>query len=110
MGEDRRSFEIRMESFDPLRVYIVERMRKDAGKYGITESYIQKSSQAIVKVLAVAKFSIPLMRHHLSSYGIKSLADLISSKITMYEPNFPGGISSNYIVRLTLDYIEEFHH
>ena len=109
-SEDRRSFEIRMESFDPLRVYIVERMRKDAGKYGITESYIQKSSQAIVKVLAVAKFSIPLMRHHLSSYGIKSLADLISSKITMYEPNFPGGISSNYIVRLTLDYIEEFHH
>ena len=109
-SEDRRSYEVRINSFNPLRDYIMERMRKDAGKFGITEAYIQKSSQAIVKVLAAAKFSIPLMRHHLSSYGIKSLADLISSKISMYEPNFPGGISSNYIVRLTLDYIEEFHH
>jgi hypothetical protein len=106
-SEERQSFEGRMDNLEPLRVYIVEKMRLVANQFSISESYVQTSASAIGKVLAGSGFSLYIMRRHLSSYGSASLAELVTTKIRFYEPHFPAGVNSKYIVTFILDYLED---
>ena len=75
--------------------------------FAFFSAYIQKTSTVIIKVLAVGKFTLYSMRRHLSSYGNVSLSEFIGGKISTYETHFPKGITTNFIVSLVLDYLEE---
>ena len=57
--------------------------------------------------MAVGKFTLYSMRRHLSSYGNVSLSEFIGGKISTYETHFPKGITTNFMVSLVLDYLEE---
>ena len=75
--------------------------------FAFFSAYIQKTSTVITEVLAVGKFTLYSMRRHLSSYGNVSLSEFIGGKISTYETHFPKGITTNFIVSLVLDYLEE---
>ena len=107
-SDDRKSFESRVDNLEPLRVFMLEKMRNVAKEFSISESYVQKAASTIVKVLAGSNFSLYIMRRHLTSYGAASLAELVSGKVRLYEPHFPTGINCKYIVTFILDYLEEF--
>ena len=125
---ERNAFDGRLENLEPLMVFITKKMRNVASNYGVTEgmyvhsfskwvfknnvcllflAYIQKTSTVITEVLAVGKFTLYSMRRHLSSYGNVSLSEFIGGKISTYETHFPKGITTNFIVSLVLDYLEE---
>ena len=123
---ERNAFDGRLENLERLKVFITKKMRNVASNYGVTDgmsihfqngflkiifaffsAYIQKTSTVIIKVLAVGKFTLYSMRRHLSSYGNVSLSEFIGGKISTYETHFPKGITTNFIVSLVLDYLEE---
>ena len=123
---ERNAFDGRLENLERLKVFITKKMRNVASNYGVTEgmfihfqngflkiifaffsAYIQKTSTVITEVLAVGKFTLYSMRRHLSSYGNVSLSEFIGGKISTYETHFPKGITTNFMVSLVLDYLEE---
>ena len=97
-----------MESMNPLREYIIQRMKKLAAQFSISQKYIEQTASIIVKLMAVSSFSLVIMRRHLASYGSVSLAALISAKTKLYQAHFPPGISAKFIITFVLDFLQEY--
>lgn len=106
-SQDRQEYEERVDDLENLRIFILSQMRAVAENFGITEGYIQKTSLVIIKLLAITGFTVYKMKRHLSSYGPQSLKETISTKIRMYEPNFPKGLDTEFIQGIVLNYLNE---
>lgn len=106
-SDERNAFDSRLQSMEPVRLFIKDRMSKLARQFKITSEYVEKTASTIVKLLASCGFASLIMRRHLAAYGPVSLGELISTKIRLYEPHFPPGINAKFIITFVLDFLEE---